>query len=86
MNVLAIVLFFIAAFHFCLYYCNMDVFTWAKGRNIESGSELESGSESLKDKESESKSEKDKDFLALSESKEILEKHLKELKQYNTHG
>ena len=67
MNVIVIVLFFIAAFHFCLYYCNMDVFTWAK-KGI--GIEKEKGVE--------------KESLAL--SKEILEKHLKELKQYSTHG
>ena len=40
------------------------------------------------EKEKEKEKEKDKDSYSsdLSESKEILEKHLKELKQYNTHG
>ena len=52
MNILVIVLFLIASFHFCLYYCNMDFF---------------------KKKES---------TVDLSESKEMLENHLKELKQY----
>ena len=59
MNILVIVLFLIASFHFCLYYCNMDFF------------------------------KKKECTVDLSECKETLEKHLKELKQYtsiNTHG
>jgi hypothetical protein len=66
MNILVIVLFLIAAFHFCLYYCNMDFFTLIKKKDAETSN--------------------DKEFIDLSETKEILEKHLKELKQYNTHG
>jgi len=69
MNFLWIVLFLIAAFHFCLYYCNVDLFT-KKQEPVPVDVDLK-----LK--------------LKLSESKEILEKHLKELKQFssiNTHG
>lgn len=62
MNILVIVLFLIAAFHFCLYYCNMDVFSVGKKVSVPV------------------------DYGALSESKELLEKHLKELKQYSSHG
>ena len=68
MNILMIVLFLIGAFHFCLYYCNMDVFTLIKG------------------KENVKEITKETVPVDLSETKEILEKHLKELKQYNTHG
>ena len=77
MNVIVIVLFFIAAFHFCLYYCNMDVFTWAK-----KGIGIEKDNDKDNDKEKGVESEKE----SLAQSKEILEKHLKELKQYSTHG
>ena len=69
MNILIVVLFLIAVFHFCLYYCNMDVFTLMK----EKGKEKE-------------KKEKETVVVDLSETKENLEKHLKELRQYNTHG
>jgi hypothetical protein len=60
MNILLVVLFLIAAFHLCLYYCNMDFFTTKVSTKV-----------TLED---------------LTDTKEILEKHLKELKQYNTHG
>jgi hypothetical protein len=58
MNYIAIILFLIAAFHFCIYYCNIDLFP--KKPSIEM------------------------DFSGLTETKENLEKQLKELKQYSS--
>ncbi len=61
MNYILIVLFLIAAFHLCLYYCNIDFFP----KKEVVGSDSES------------------DPIDLSETKETLERQLKELKQYS---
>ena len=63
MKILWIILFLIAAFHFCLYYCNIDF--------------------------SREKTPVELNSVELNQSKEVLEGHLKELKQFssiNTHG
>lgn len=74
------VLFFIAAFHFCLYYCNIDVFTLIKGKD------KDKDKDTVKEREKDTVKEREVVPVDLSETKENLEKHLKELKQYNTHG
>jgi len=73
MNGVLVILFIVAAFHFCLYYCNMDFFT--KKTPIASGSVNINpfGSEPIRP-----------DPVDLSETKDKLEKHLNELKQVSS--
>ena len=78
MRLLFVVLFSIALFHLCLYYCNVDLYsnvpekirdTFLKSDTPNTFSESLAASE----------------FKELSDTKEEMEKYLNELKQYDTH-
>lgn len=75
MNGVIIVLFLVAVFHFCLYYCNMDFFP---KKNIVEPS-LTQGSTLGPKIDSETL-----ESSGILKSKEMLEKHLNELKQYSS--
>jgi len=77
MKPLFVILFLIALFHLCVYYCNIDLYVYLFPKKIEPEETLK---ETLVDPELKSE---------LTESKIQLEKHLNELKQYdslNKHG
>jgi hypothetical protein len=77
MRLLFVVLFSIALFHLCLYYCNVDLYSNVpeKFRDTFLKRDTMDISETLAVSE----------FKELSETKEEMEKYLNELKQYDTH-
>ena len=73
MNGVLVILFVVAAFHFCLYYCNMDFFTKKPNPNPETVTLNPFGSDPV-----------GLDPAELAKTKENLEKHLNELKQVSS--
>jgi hypothetical protein len=68
MNGVLLILFLVAAFHFCLYYCNIDFFNKTpKPKQVEHVIQLDPA-----------------DSVHLSDTKDKLEKHLNELKQVSS--